>query len=151
MASINNMKAMLNRETRKHLRIHGTEEWKKECLRKAGYKCEITGSKSSQKNPLDVHHMNNAFDSIMHKAHKKLNIKYHKYITEYNTGEIDLLIQEIKEMHKDVQGVVILHGMHMEFHQHYGKKATTDDYKAFKKYKRTKLYKIKNGAHKKAA
>ncbi len=147
MASINNMKAMLNRETKKYLRIHGTEEWKKECLRKAGYKCEITG-KTSQ---LDVHHINNAFDSIMHKAHKKLDIKYHKYITEYNTGEIDLLIQEIKEMHKDVQGAVMLHGLHMEFHQHYGKKATTDDYKAFKKYKRTKLYKAKNGAHKKIA
>jgi hypothetical protein len=151
MASINNMKAMLNRETRKHLRVHATESWRKECLRKANYTCAITGKKATKGCQLDVHHANKTFDSIMYEAHKKLNIKHHRYITEYKPGEIDLLIQEIKEMHKDVQGIVILHTMHMEFHQQYGKKATYDDYKTFKKYKKTKLYKAKNGSHRKIA
>jgi hypothetical protein len=138
-----NIKGMLNRETKKYLRTNATDEWKRSCLKKANYKCDITG-KSGQ---LDVHHKNITFDSIMIKAHKKLNIKHHKYITEYKPEELAALIEEIKEMHKDVQGVVILHNIHMEFHQHY-KESTTENYKAFKKYKRTRLYKSKNGSYK---
>lgn len=146
-----NIKGTINRCTRKYLRANATEEWRRECLRKAGYKCEITGKAATPGSPLDVHHKNTTFKSIMKKAHKKLNIKYHESITEYKPEELAALIQEIKEMHKDVEGVVIRHSLHMEFHEYYGKNATADDYKAFKKYKKTRIYKAKNGSHKKAA
>lgn len=149
--SIYNVKATLNRETRKYLRINGTEEWKKQCLKKANYKCEITGKKSIPSNQLDVHHKNVTFDSIMEAAHKKLNIKHHKYIMDYKPEELAALVEEIKEMHKEVEGVVIRHTLHMAFHQQYGKKATSQDYKAFKKEQRTRLYKSKNGSYKKSA
>ena len=146
-----NIKGTINRDTRKYLRVNGTEEWRQQCLRKSNYKCEITGKQGTPKYPLDVHHKNITFDYIMTEAHKKLGIEHHKSITEYKSEDLAALVEEIKIMHKEVEGVVMRHSIHMEFHSYYGKKATADDYKAFKKYKKTRLYKSKNGSYKKTA
>ncbi len=146
-----NIKGTINRDTRKYLRVNGTEEWRRQCLKKAGYKCDITGKPGIPSSPLDVHHKNVTFDSIMMEAHKKLGVEHKKSITEYKSEDLAALVEEIKEMHKEVEGVVIKHTLHMDFHNYYGKQATAEDYKAFKKYKRTRLYKSKNGSYKKTA
>lgn len=151
MTSINNMKAMLNRDTKKYLRIHGTEEWRKQCLKKANYRCNITGKEGCKKCPLDVHHKNVSFNSIMKKAHKKLNVQFHKLTIDYIAEDLAALVDLIKEMHKDVEGVVIKHTLHMAFHEYYGGKATADDYKEFRKLHKSRQYKAKNGSHRKAA
>lgn len=149
MANIN---YLLNRNTKKYLRIHGTKEWKQRCLKKANYKCEVSGRKAVKSNKLDVHHKNISFDKIMRQAHDKLNIKYHKCILDYTKEDLEALVEEIKAIHKDsVEGIVLTHNLHMNLHGHYGKNPSEKDFKEFKRYHRTRQYKSINGSHKKAS
>lgn len=108
---------------------HAIIPWKKECLKKANYCCDIGGKPCED---LVVHHLKN-FRDIVEEALKNVNLPLHNYLNEYNDEEISQLKNEILRLHKVEDGVVISQQYHDEFHQIYGKiKNTKEQYLEFK-------------------
>lgn len=150
MSKLNNVRASYNQKTIKYLRYHSTSEWKQECFRKANNTCEITGRKGKPSLKLQVHHASESFESISKRVHKELGIKYHKFTYDYKPEDLAVLVEGIKEAHKDVIGAVITEDIHTILHNKFNN-PTYEDYKQFKKVYKRNLYQKKNSSRRKTA
>lgn len=147
--NINFMRVIYNKKTMTHLRYITTKEWKTKHLKKAGYKCEITGKKHSyNKTPLTVHHLDKTFDDIVRQAHKELHIKFHTYIYDYIESDLNKVIQLIIDIHKTVKGIVLDADIHSKIHQRFGNKPTEEQVMQYKKNYKSSLYKKRNSCYK---
>lgn len=102
--------------------------WKKKCLRKANYTCDITG----QQGDIVIHHLHN-FSEIVKQASTNTNIPIYNTIKEYTEEEREKLFIEILRLHEEDNGVVILRTLHNKFHSIYGTRNNTkEQYEQFK-------------------
>ena len=154
--SINKLKIMYNRNTRKYLR-QGTDSWKRNVIKSSGYTCFITGKTQKKGNNvyLTAHHVSKSYDEILRDAHNNLQIKFHPTITEYQPGELNALLAEIERIHRDenIEGVCIEKSFHDRLHTQYGHDATMSDIREMKRnYRkmnhdnRNRVYKSKRSA-----
>lgn len=147
--AINKLKIMYNTNTRKYLR-QATESWKRNVIDKAGKTCFITGKKQKNNNSvfLTAHHVDRTFNSIVKEAHRNLNIKYHEITTEYKPGELDAVLEEIKRLHKGIEGICLTKEIHDKLHKIYGPNATMDDVREMKRNYRRSNHNSRNGVYK---
>ena len=146
--NLNTLRGAYNNKTISYLRYHSTTEWKTSCLKKAKYACEITGKSSSKKTRLTVHHLDRPFESIVKDAHKQLGIKFHKFVDQYDKSDMDALVKLIKEMHKDVQGIVLTSDIHQRIHDKFGKNPTQEQVRSYKKGYKSYVFRAKNSHYK---
>lgn len=92
--------------------------WKNDALSKSYNICFITGL--SRPDRMDVHHANDSFDNLMNRTFQELGINYRSTVKEYNPRELRILSSKILELHKGVQGIVLLQEVHQLFHKEYG-------------------------------
>jgi hypothetical protein len=151
MANIYKIKGTMNKKTTVYLRYQATSEWRASALKKANYKCEISGKKSCGKNPLVVHHLTKSFNEIVRDAHKQLDIDFHKTIDDYKEDDLKALVELIKDIHKEVEAIVLVEGLHDKIHEMFGANPKPEEVKAYKKEYRRKQYKHKNSGYKKIA
>ena len=142
--NLNHIRGTYNHDTLKYLRYNATNEWRNKALRAANYKCEVSGRKTSKKDYLVVHHLDKTFDSIVREAHKKLNLKFYKTIDKYLQDELDKLVQLIKDMHKDVRGMVLTVEIHSRIHKKFGFNPSKEEVLLFKKNFKRYQYQQKN-------
>ena len=118
MSQIHTVKAMYNRNLKRWLRYQ-LKDWRESSLRKANYTCFITGKKSSAKNhlPLDVHHLDITFDTILHEALDALGLAFHKLTTDYTPEELEQVLQEVKRRHQDTPYLVLSRNAHENIHR----------------------------------
>lgn len=147
--SIHKLRLSYNHNTRKFLR-QATEDWKQECLRKANYTCFITGKKKKGNSGLilTAHHVNRTFNSIVKEAHRNLNIKYHELTNEYAPGELNAVLEEIKRLHKDIEGICLTKEVHDKLHKIYGPNASMEDVREMKRNYRRSNHNSRNGVYK---
>lgn len=152
--SIHSLKIMYNHNTRKFLRT-ASEDWKRSVIAAANYTCFITGKKHKNNNGvvLTAHHVGRTFNSIVREAHNNLNIKYHELTTDYASGELNALLEEIKRLHRGIEGICLTKEAHDKLHRDYGKHATIDDvremrrnYRRMNHDNRNRVYKSKRSA-----
>ena len=151
MANIHKLKGEMNRRTTSYLRYHCTSNWRDAAFKKANYKCEISKKESCAKNPLVVHHLTKPFDVIVREAHQQLNLDFHRVIDGYESSDLKALVDLVKEMHKDVEAIVLTKGLHTKIHDKFGANPNPEDIKTYKKEYRRKQYKHKNYGYKKTA
>lgn len=147
--SISKLKIMYNHNTRKYLR-QASEDWKRSVIRNSGYTCFITGKKQTKNNGvfLTAHHVGRTWNSIMREAHNNLNIKYHDKTTDYASGELTALLEEIKRLHRGIEGICLTKEIHDKLHRDYGKHATMDDVREMKRNYRRMNHQNRNGVYK---
>lgn len=114
---------------------HAIIPWKKDCLSKAQYRCDIDGIQSSD---LVVHHANINFSSLVKEACNNLNLELYNQIADYTMEERQSLETELLKLHYDkAVGIVMQRKYHDEFHSLYGKINNTlkqyNEYKINKK------------------
>lgn len=152
--SINKLKIMYNHNTRKFLR-QATEDWKRSVISAANNTCFVTGKKKKGNSGLvlTAHHVNRTFNSIVKESHRNLNIRYHEMTHEYQPGELNAVLEEIKRLHKDIEGICLTKEVHDKLHKTYGPHATLDNLREMKRnYRkmnhenRCKVYKSKRSA-----
>ena len=146
-----NVRLSLNHKTRKFLR-QATEDWKQECLRKANYTCFVTGKtrKNGNKIILTAHHCgDHTFNSIVKAAHKNLHIQYRELTNQYQPGELNAVLEEVKRLHKEgVEGICLEKEVHDKIHKLYGKNVTMDQIREFRRNYRRSNYNSRNGVYK---
>lgn len=147
--SINKLKIMYNTNTRKYLR-QASEDWARNVIKNSGYTCFITGKKQQNRNCvfLTAHHVGRTWSSIVREAHKNLNIKYHDKTTEYGSGELSALLEEIARLHRGIEGICLTKEVHDKLHRDYGKHATMDDVREMKRNYRRMNHQNRNGVYK---
>lgn len=101
---------------------HYIAPWKKDCLKKSNFKCEITG----RSDDLVVHHFVN-FSDIVKQASKNTNIPILNYVSEYSLEDREKLSQEVLHLHEIENGIVLTREIHDEFHKIYGKEKNTKE------------------------
>lgn len=151
MASIYKLKGDMNKKTKVYLRYNATSEWRNQALKKANYKCEISGKKSCAKNKLVVHHLTKPFEEIVKEAHQQLHITYHKTIDKYKEEDLKALVELVKEMHKNVGAIILTEYFHNRIHDLFGSNPTPEQVKSYKKSYRRQIYKVRNITHNKTA
>ena len=142
--SLNCIRGTYNHDTFKYLRYNATSEWREIALKAANYKCEISGRKTSKKDYLVVHHLDRTFNSIVNEALDTLNLKFYKTIDKYTQEELDKLVQLVKEIHKDVRGMVLTVEIHNRIHKKFGFNASKEEVLLFKKNYKRYQYQQKN-------
>lgn len=147
--SISKLKIMYNHNTRKYLR-QATDDWKRSIMKSSGYTCFITGKKQKNGNGviLTAHHVSQTFNSIVKQAHRNLNIQYHELTNEYASGELTAVMEEIKRLHKDIEGICLTKESHDKLHKEYGPHATMDDVREMKRNYRRSNHNSRNGVYK---
>lgn len=152
--SISKLKIIYNRNTRKYLR-QATEDWKRSIIKSSGNTCFITGKKQKNGNNvyLTAHHVSRTYNSIVREAHHNLNIQYHELTDSYAPGELTALLEEIKRLHRGMDGICLCKEWHDKLHKQYGPNATMDDIREMKRnYRkmnhdnRNRVYKSKRSA-----
>lgn len=133
-------------ELKKYLR-NVTKEWKQESLRKANYKCCITGSIDSPDNPLHVHHLTHSFDFILNEILTILNLQYSPNVGDYTKEQLDLLTKTFIKKHDEYGlGAVLTRSLHYEFHsmfrEKYGNDVPASEFYYFVKLKTQEMLKI---------
>lgn len=104
------------------------DDWKRASKEFYNYKCIITGSSNFQ-----IHHLY-SFNKILDEMFIKTNISRKKYIKDYSSEELDMLVQMFYQIHENYPlGVLISKDIHEEFHRIYGKDVLEDDFKRFLK------------------
>lgn len=112
--------------TKKHLRRQ-LIDWK-HSVKQTQTKCYVTGSTDE----LEIHHANKSFSDIFNEAHEKLGLEYHKEIKDYDKADLQALIDEVVDMHKDVVPVVLHKDIHKQLHKQYGEHVNMDQIENFK-------------------
>ena len=104
---------------------------KKECLKNAEYKCDITGEHSQD---LVVHHVDKNFRELVNEALENTGLDLRHSIDEYSLEERKSLEEELIKLHSPSNGVVIKRECHNLFHKIYGKTNNNrNQYEEFKK------------------
>ena len=142
--SLNYIRGTYNHDTLKYLRYNATHEWRDKALKAANYKCEISGRKTTKKDYLVVHHLDRTFSSIVYEALDTLNLKFYKTIDKYSQDELDKLVQLVKDIHKDVKGMVLTVEIHSRIHKKFGYDAPKEEVLLFKKNFKRYQYQQKN-------
>lgn len=147
--SIHKLKLMYNHNTRKYLR-QATEDWKRSIIQQANYTCWATGKKHKGNNGviLTAHHVSQTYMSIVKQAHSNLNITYHELTNEYASGELDAVFNEVKRLHKDVEGICLTKDFHDKLHRNHGPHASMEQLRDMKKYYKRMNVKNRNGVYK---
>ena len=147
--SINKLKIMYNTNTRKYLR-QASEDWARSVIKNSGHTCFITGKKQKNGNGifLTAHHVGRTWNSIVREAHKNLSLKYHEKTTEYGSGELSALLEEIARLHRGIEGICLTKEVHDALHRNYGKNATMDDVREMKRNYRKMNHQNRNGVYK---
>jgi hypothetical protein len=147
--AINKLKIMYNTNTRKYLR-QATEDWKRNVIKNSGYTCFVTGKKQTNGNRvyLTAHHVSQTYNSIVKQSHRNLNIQYHELTTEYKPGELTALLEEMKRLHKGIEGICLTKEVHDKLHKQYGPHATMDDVREMKRNYRRNNHNSRNGVYK---
>ncbi len=147
--SISKLKIMYNHSTRKYLR-QATEDWKRSIIKSSGNTCFITGKKQKNGNGviLTAHHVSQTFNSIVKESHRNLNIQYHELTNEYAPGELTALLEEMKRLHKGIEGICLTKEVHDKLHKQYGPHATMDDVREMKRNYRRNNHNSRNGVYK---
>lgn len=103
-------------------------DWKKDSLKANGYECVITGNKMS-----DIHHLY-SFNLIRDEALNNLNIPIKTQISEYTNEELESIVSECRNLHKQYGlGVPLSEEVHNLFHSIYGKgNNTPEQFEEFK-------------------
>lgn len=115
---------------------HAIIPWKKECLKNAEYKCDISNEHS---NNLVVHHIDVNFRELVNQALKNTNLDLRHSINEYSLEERTALEEELLRLHRISNGVVIKKEYHDLFHKIYGK--TNNNRSQYEKFKKMILQK----------
>lgn len=118
---------------------HVIKPWKRECLAKANYVCDISGKNSSN---LVVHHASMNFRELVDIASGNTGIPLLNHASEYSEEDRKKLEAEVIRLHNSVEWVVIDKEYHEEFHKIYGKKNNTmQQYLEFKQMKKEQMSK----------
>jgi hypothetical protein len=149
MSQILTTRAMYNRNLKRWLRYQ-LKDWRESSLRKANYTCFITGKKSSVKHhlPLDVHHLDITFDTILHEALDALGLAFHKLTTDYTPEELEQVLQEVKRRHQDTPYLVLSRNAHENIHRLYGSNPTMEEIREYKRSYNTRRRNCINGQKK---
>lgn len=120
---------------------YSAESWRQQILAETPY-CDISGIAQN----LEVHHLNTNFASIVEQALQELQLPAYPQIKNYSSDELQQLKDKVKDLHKQVKGVVLTKTLHTLFHQTYGYENNTEQqYIEFKaKIRKDKLYGISN-------
>lgn len=147
--SISKLKIMYNHNTRKYLR-QASEDWKRNVIKNSGHTCFVTGKKQKNNNGviLTAHHVGRTWNSIVREAHKNLKIQYHDLTTDYGSGELTALLEEIARLHRGIEGICLTKEVHDKLHRDYGKNATMDDVREMKRNYRRMNHQNRNGVYK---
>ena len=150
MQQILNMRAIYNKNLKKHLRFQ-LKDWRESSLKKANYTCFVTGKKSGGKHcfPLDVHHLDKSFDSIVHQALDTLGLAFHKLTTDYTPEELEQIVQEVIRLHQDTPFLVLSRDAHENIHRIYGKNPTMEQIREYRRNRNARKRKSLNGNQKK--
>lgn len=89
--------------------------WVQESLTKNNNKCWVTGVSEE----LEVHHFYN-FKKVLLNILDKNNIPIRYEIKEYSKTELDIILKECIEYHKNNLGIPLNKTIHKEFHSRYG-------------------------------
>ena len=107
---------------RRELERTGWNQHKDKC-------CYISGRRYR----LQSHHSGKSFGNIVRDAHKKLNIEYKKYMTNYDIVDLARLKVEVLKQHEQyVQAITLNEEIHLALHKRYGKNVTPEQLEAFK-------------------
>lgn len=108
------------------------KKWRDESLEISNHKCLICGETKH----LHIHHLYN-FYNIVHDAFRELGIKRRLRISEYDTKEIDIIVDKVLEIHyRHLLGVAICKKHHDEFHSWYGQyNNSLNQFEDFMQYK----------------
>ena len=91
--------------------------------------CYISGRRYC----LQSHHSGKSFGDIVRDSHKKLNIEYKKYMTNYDIVDLAMLKNEVFRQHEQyVQAITLNEDIHKQLHNKYGKNVTPEQLEAFK-------------------
>ena len=150
MRHILDTRAIYNRNTKKYIRFQ-LNEWRSQELRKANYTCFISGKQSTKKHsfPIDVHHLEVTYDSILMKAHKELGLTYKELTTDYEPEDLKRLVEKVKELHKNTPTLCLSRNLHEKIHYLYGNNPTLEQIREFKRSYSIRHYKTCNANHKK--
>lgn len=107
-------------------------EWKKDSLIKANYKCDI----SNKHGYLEVHHLYKNFKDIVSETLELTGLNIRSKISDYTDDELSILSRTCIELHyKYGLGVCMLREYHLDFHSFYGAfNNTPEQYYEFKRY-----------------
>ena len=106
-------------------------QWKKDSLKNANYRCDITGIKDSS---LIIHHLHN-FSDILKETLELLDLPIYDSVNKYTEKELDNITNKCIELHyKYGLGVCLCEKEHKLFHAIYGVvNNTKEQYEEFKK------------------
>lgn len=94
--------------------------WKKEVLKRDGYKCVITNKHEN----LEVHHLK-SFVQIVNETFQELNIPHYRKLNQYTNEEIIKIEELFCKKHTTDIGITINKDVHSLFHIKYGKANNT--------------------------
>ena len=99
--------------------------------------CYISGRRYC----LQSHHSGKSFGDIVRDAHKKLNIEYKKYMTNYDIVDLAMLKNEVFRQHEQyVQAITLNEDIHKQLHNKYGKNVSMSQLEEFKaEYNKNKV------------
>lgn len=99
------------------------KRWKKESLKKANYKCCITGKIDSPKNRLEIHHLTHSFEFILKESLETCNLQYFPNVRDYTKDQLNLLAEIFIKKHDEYGlGAVLTQKLHKEFHSMFYEK-----------------------------
>ena len=106
--------------------------WRKECLERVNYTCEITGKNGI----LNVHHMF-PFKDILKYTLDEVCIEYKNSFGEYTREERDTIFYAlIKNNEKMAQPIVMLKSLHKKFHKFCGGNKKPTSFEQLAEFKR---------------
>lgn len=109
---------------------HYIKPWKKKCLEKAKYRCDILGTGGY----VLVHHLHN-FSDIVKQASQNTGIPILNKVADYNYEDRLALSEEVMRLHEISNGVVMDAQLHNQFHNIYGRtNNTAEQYYEFKNH-----------------
>lgn len=116
------------------------EPWRQECMRRAGYKCEITGLTGQ----LNVHHMI-GFEQIFEMTMEELDIPILPHIGDYSQEQLmkiqNTFVRNNREM---ANPIVMLQDVHLAFHKFCGGNSCPTSFAQLEEFK-VKVLKQKDG------
>lgn len=112
------------------VRSSTTTKWRNKCLEQSNYQCDISKNSACE---LVVHHLNYNFSDIVDEALNILQYPKYKYVNQYSKEEYSNILRLIREMHENIEGVVLDKKYHILFHSIYGHQNNTkEQYLEFK-------------------
>lgn len=116
-------------KTKRYLR-ESLNPWRTQCLKKAHFRCEITGKEGD----LEVHHMT-SFEEILDKTCKETRLDVRESISDYTDKELQYFTERLKINNEMMANpIVMLKEIHQRFHSFCGGNSEPTTYEQLNKF-----------------